>query len=193
RTLLKNLYTAGSTEEEIISDIEKNYKIKPERAIIYKSENSILLIFNNDCEWEVIRSIDRILSQKVRNERYKISRKTVTQCKNCWGFGHVQAHCGMPTVSETTEKILNGQKKLVCTNCGDTGHTARNAQCEFFQWEIQKATERRDGNRLGHQQHQGCTPIINQLKMRRKRKEYGLGTRTQKVQQTKHCTRKAKD
>ncbi|VEN41032.1 unnamed protein product [Callosobruchus maculatus] len=40
---------------------------------------------------------------------------------------------------------------------------------------------------------QGCTPIINQLKMRRKRKEYGLGTRTQKVQQTKHCTRKAKD
>lgn len=143
KVIAKGVISTGYVEQEIIEDIETRYGLKPERAVPLKNA-AMILIFNGDCDMRDIKSISTILCQKVKIEKYKVKLTAVTQCKRCLQFGHVQAHCGKKPRSETeTEKDSDGNIIVICSNCHEPGHTARQAKCPQFKEEIQKQRERR--------------------------------------------------
>ena len=64
------------------------------------------------------------------------------QCRSCWMFGHLSAHCRgsacCPVCSDTTHPFENCQYrgnpnyKGLCSNCDKQGHTALSQKCEFY-------------------------------------------------------------
>lgn len=143
KLVAKGLITAGYTEQEIISDVETRYGIKPERAIPMKN-STLILIFNGETNMRDVKTITHILHQKITIENYKVKLTAVTQCKNCFDFGHAKAHCGKKARNDTVSVDNDeGQMIDVCSSCLQPGHNARQARCPIFQNEIKKQQERR--------------------------------------------------
>ena len=145
KIIIKNVSTLGATEADIREDLKKNYEIEPKKIVIYNSQRTILLIFENEISWQILREIRYVLQQKAVVEKFKTKTTAVLQCKNCWEFGHNKIHCGNKTTSEVSLiKDQLGRETKVCYNCGKSGHTARNAVCDKFQHEIKRKQEKRE-------------------------------------------------
>lgn len=140
----KGVYTGTCTESDIIENIGERYGLTPERAIVLRNA-ALLLVFRGDADSREIRSITTILYQCVKIEKYKVKMTAVTQCKRCLDFGHVQAHCGRTKKEDTIAMMSNDSDalKVVCSNCNEEGHTARQAKCPLFHAEIERQRERR--------------------------------------------------
>lgn len=143
KVIAKGIMTTGFSETEVIEDISDRYGLKPQRAIVLKNA-AMILIFEGSTDMRDIKNIRIILNQRAKIEKYRVKVTAVTQCKNCLQFGHVQAHCNRKKKDEVeTDTDNDGKSVMICSNCKEPGHTARQAKCPIFKDEIKRQKERR--------------------------------------------------
>ncbi|GBP10882.1 hypothetical protein EVAR_5462_1 [Eumeta japonica] len=94
----RNNHLRSHTRKHYIQDILDNFGIRPTKAVPMRNSAST---------------------------RVKLS--AVTQCKNCFQFGHVRAHYGRkPTRPSTSNAVTDTP---VCTHGGQVSYGARQAKC----------------------------------------------------------------
>lgn len=89
----KGIYTLGLEEKVIVENMAQNHKLTPKKAIPFKSNNTLLLVFDQSVKGSKMYKIRSILYHRLKIERCIIKPNSVTQCKNCLRFNHINLHC----------------------------------------------------------------------------------------------------
>lgn len=98
-------------------------------------KNFVVAFNKGQTTLEQLQKVKRIQSVNVRWERYFPVRDEVTQCKNCFRFGHGQNHCSMKTrcmkcggEHHAKQCFVELENNRRCANC-EGNHSPLNHNC----------------------------------------------------------------